>query len=202
MWLGLAVSYFLLYRASELWAYANGQVHPGICLTRNCLNFFHGGAQAAFENRSTATAVQVKFLVSKSDQGREGCTITRTRLEKKTEKAVASIGAFEALLELLNTCPQLPRGGPLTVRNTSLGWNVTRSNVVMALRLMVASSVRDPTQFALHSGRIGGATQLASLGISELQIRRAGRWKSRAFTAYVREAGEGANLVSAALAKT
>ena len=28
MWLGLAVSYFLLWRASELWAHANGQVHP------------------------------------------------------------------------------------------------------------------------------------------------------------------------------
>ena len=35
MWLGLAVSYFLLGRASELWAYANRQVHPEFCSTRN-----------------------------------------------------------------------------------------------------------------------------------------------------------------------
>ena len=28
MWLGLALSCFSLYRASELWAYANGKVHP------------------------------------------------------------------------------------------------------------------------------------------------------------------------------
>ena len=76
------------------------------------------------------------------------------------------------------------------------------SEAVKALRLMVASSGRDPMQFALHSGRIGGATQLASQGISELRIQRAGRWRSRAFMAYVREVGEGANLVSAALAKT
>ena len=38
-WLGLAVSYFLLCRASELWAHASGHVHPEFCLTRNCLSF-------------------------------------------------------------------------------------------------------------------------------------------------------------------
>lgn len=53
----------------------------------------------------------------------------------------------------------------------------------------------------LHSGRIGGATQLAAQGASELQIQRAGPWKSRAFMVYVREAGEGAQAVSEALAK-
>ena len=28
MWVGLAVSYLLLCRASELWAYADGKAHP------------------------------------------------------------------------------------------------------------------------------------------------------------------------------
>ena len=28
MWLGLALSYFLLCHASELWAYADGKVYP------------------------------------------------------------------------------------------------------------------------------------------------------------------------------
>ena len=141
MLLGLAVSYFLLCRASELWAYANGQLHPEFCLTRNYLTFFFGGVQMAFENRSTATVVHVKFLVSKCDQKRAGCTITRTRLEKKTEKGGASMGAFEALLELLNVYHQLPGGAPLTVRNTSLGCKVfTRSEAVTLLRLMVANS--------------------------------------------------------------
>ena len=35
IWLGLARSYFLLCRASELRAYANGKVHPEFFLTRN-----------------------------------------------------------------------------------------------------------------------------------------------------------------------
>ena len=73
---------------------------------------------------------------------------------------------------------------------------------VAALRLMIGSCGRDPAQYALHSGRIGGATQLTAPGVPELQIQRAGRWKSRAFMTYVREAGEGAGFVSAALAKT
>ena len=37
-----------------------------------------------FEDRSTASEVQVKFVALKYDQKRAGCTITRTRLE--TEK--------------------------------------------------------------------------------------------------------------------
>ena len=42
MWLGLALSYFLLCRASELFACANGLVHPDFCLTRDYLTFFRG----------------------------------------------------------------------------------------------------------------------------------------------------------------
>ena len=90
-------------------------------------------------------------------------------------------GGFEVLLELLDVHPQLPGGTPLTVRATSRDGKVfTRTEAVTALRLMVGCSGRGPMQFALHSGRIREATQLAAQGISESQIQRAGRWKSRA----------------------
>lgn len=68
--------------------------------------------------------------------------------------------------------------------------------------LVVGSSGRDPAEYALHTGRIVGVTPLAAQGIPELQIQKAGRWKSRAFTAYVRAAGKGADHVSPALANT
>ena len=113
------------------------------------------------------------------------------------------MGPFEVLLELLDVHPQLPGEAPLTVRATSGGWKVfTRAEALTALWLMVGCSGRGPMQFALHSGRIGGGTQLAAQGMSELQIQRKGRWKSRAFMTYGREAGEGAEVVSAALAQT
>ena len=64
--------------------------------------------------------------------------------------------------------------------------------------MMAASAGKNPAHFALHSGRIGGATKLAAQGISELQIQRAGRWKSRTFMVFMRGAGGGAQKVSAA----
>ena len=129
---------------------------------------------------------------------------TRERASRRgRRRGGASVRAFEALLELLDVYPLLPAEAPLAVRSTPLGWKAfTRTEAVAALRFMVGSISRDPMQFALHFGRIGGGTQLASQGISELQIQRARRWKSRAFMAYVEEAGEGVSSVSAAFAKT
>ncbi|CAM9815819.1 unnamed protein product, partial [Choristocarpus tenellus] len=37
-----------------------------------------------------------------------------------------------------------------------------------------------------HSGRTGGATRLATMGILELVIQRKGRWKSSVLMVYVR----------------
>ena len=157
MWLGFTLSYFLLCRASESWAYANGKVHPEFCLTRNCLTFLQGEGQVAFENRSSANAVQVRFVASEHDQKRAGCTITRTRVSGETEAGGGLAGAFEALLELLSVHSELPGEAPLTARLTPLSWRVfTRTEAVEASRLMVGSSGRDPAEYALHSGRIGG----------------------------------------------
>ena len=142
----------------------------------------------------------VKFLASKCGETRAGCTITRTRLVQEKETGEASMGAFEALLELLDVFPLLPAEAPLTVTSTPLGRKAfTRTKAIAALRFMVSSI--GSMQFALHSRRIGGGTQLPRQGISELQTQRAGRWKSRASMVYVKKAGEGASSVSAALAK-
>ena len=85
----------------------------------------------------------------------------------------------------------------MTMRSTSGEWKVfARSEAVAALRLMISSSGKNPMQFALHSGRIGGGTQLAAQGVSDLQVQRAGRWKSRVFMTYVREAGQEADAAS------
>ena len=196
------MSYFLLCRASELFAYTDGLVHPEFCLTRDCLSFFRGEVQVDFENRAVATSVQITFRASKADQNREGHTITLVRSPDGPGDGGAPVGAFEAVMMLLNVSPQLPGKTPLMARRTGDGWKViTRTEAVLALRMMVACTGRDPAHFALHSGRIGGATQLAAQGMSEVQIQRAGRWKSRAFMVYVREAGEGAKAVSAALAR-
>ena len=146
------------------------------------------------------TLVNVVLVASKTDQNREGCTTTRVRMAEGAGVGKTPIGAFEALVELLDAHPRFPGGAHLTTRCTASGWKViTRTEAVVALRMMAASAGKNPAQFALHSGRIGEATKLAAQGMPELEIQRAGRWKSWAFMVYVRDAGEGAQKVSAAL---
>ena len=172
-------------------------MHPDFCLTRDYLTFFRGNLQVNIEDRAHADSVNVLFEASKTDQNREGCTTTRVRMAEGAGVGKTPVGAFEALVELLDAHPLLPGGAPLMTRRTVSGWKViTRTEAVVALRMMAASAGKNPTQFALHSGRIGGATKLAAQGMSELHIQRADRWKSRAFMVYVRDAGEGAQKVS------
>ena len=74
------------------------------------------------------------------------------------------------------------------------GWRViNRREATHALRVIVGGVGRDPLPYALHSGSIGGATQSAAQGTTNVQIQRAGRWKSLAFMSYVRQAEKGQN---------
>lgn len=188
IWKGLALSYLLLCRASEIWAYETGLVHSEFCLTRQDLEFFGGVGRLAWGNRWRADKVEITFRASKADQKRVGAVVTRTGV------------ALQVLLDLLDLYPQLGSQAPLMQWQGSLGGKVvSRSEATRALRLLVTSVGRNPEEFALHSGRIGGATHLASQGASEIQIQRAGRWKSSAFMVYVRAGGEGAKFVSHAL---
>ena len=122
MWLGLALSYFLLCRASGLFTYASGLVHPELCLTRACLTFSLGGIQViSLEERATADAVAVRFVASKADQNRKGCTITRVRAFAGKGTDETPVGAFEAIVKLLDLHPSLPGGAPLMTEEHAHG---------------------------------------------------------------------------------
>ena len=66
MWFGLALSYLMLCRASELFVCANGLVHPDLCLTHDCLSFFCGDVQGNIEDRARADSVKVLLMASKN----------------------------------------------------------------------------------------------------------------------------------------
>ena len=74
-----------------------------------------------------------------------------------------------------------------------------RREATHALLMILGGVRRDPLQYALHSGRIGGATQLAAQPATNVQTQRAGRWKPLAFVVYVRAGGKGAEFVSQVL---
>ena len=106
-----------------------------------------------------------------------------------------SHGALEIFLDLLNLHPELSRSEPLIQARTGTGWKViTRTVATKALRRMLSNLGGDPTQHALPSGRIGGATQLAAQGSS-------GRGGSLVFMVYVRAGGEGVDFVAEALTR-
>ena len=77
--------------------------------------------QVEFGNRSTATAVSIRFVASRCNKKRAGCTITRTQLSNEREMGGVLMGAFKALPELLDVHPQLPGEAPLTVQATWRG---------------------------------------------------------------------------------
>ncbi|CAB1109245.1 unnamed protein product [Ectocarpus sp. CCAP 1310/34] len=171
----------------------SGRTTRGSCtrifvLTRGNLGFFCGPVRVAWADRRQASRVEVTFRASKADQKRLGATVTR------------SGEALNVLLDILDLHPELGSHAPLTQSWAQDRWKViSRAEASRHLRLLVSAAGRDPQKYALHSGRIGGATHLASMGASVIQIQRAGRWKSSAFMVYVRAGGEGAKFVSQAL---
>ena len=46
-------------------------------------------------------------------------------------------------------------------------------------------------KLSLHSGRIGGASEVAAAGAGRAEIMKAGGWKSGAVDSYIRPLGEG-----------
>lgn len=192
-WYGIAISYILLTRASELWADdKSGEINSSYGLRRLDLTFEKGGRILEWNQREGADAVSVHFRASKSDQKRIGTNITRKG------------ACLRIILEMLRLYPALPRNAPLVAyaKSNENRWaTITRREATEALRAMLVSydDMIDPMQYALHSGRIGAASCLAATGMSDATIMIAGRWKSDAFKVYVRQNMEHAKQVSAAL---
>ena len=178
VWMGLALSYHLLCRASEIWAYGNGLVHPDFCLARKDVVFFRGTTRLAWKDRRRADKVEVTFRAGKSDQNQLGSVVPRTRVAAAdgVEGDVRRKEVLEILLDLLDLYPTLDGAAPLMQTYSVAGWRViNRREATHALRVIVGGVEMDPLQYALHSGRIGGATQLAAQGATNVQIQKAGR---------------------------
>jgi hypothetical protein len=187
----LKLSYILMARASELFAGSDGKVHEIYGLTRECLSFFLKDRGLVWKERERADRVQVTFKGSKNDQyGRIGAS-----LQFEGE-------ALDTILHLLSLHRSLPASSPLAAYVDSDGVVrvVTREAGVRKLRQMIrALNIDSPEQFALHSGRIGGATKLYAAGAIDRYIQKAGRWRSLAFMEYLRDSVPEGLKVSAML---
>jgi hypothetical protein len=214
MWMMLAVSYFFLGRASEMFAYNDGKIHKDFGLTRGDVSFFCGMVQLSTpELWRCADRVELLFRGSKGDQKRYGEVVSRKKtvvgatdfnwdsMPPSVSHLRGEIGGFEVMLELMLVYPNLELSCPLATYADGDRWRVwTRNQATVSLRELVGRQGLVSEEYALHSGRIGGATRLAAGGVSTLEIQRQGRWKSDAFMMYVRATREEEDKVSCVLA--
>ena len=77
IWMRVALSFLLLCRASELWAYETGLVHSDFCSKRGDLSFFLGVERLAWQDRRGADRVEITFRASKAGQKRLGAVVSR-----------------------------------------------------------------------------------------------------------------------------
>ena len=215
MWLMLANSYFFLGRASEMFAYNDGKIHKDFGLTRGDVSFFCGMVQVSAPGLwRCADRVELLFRGSKGDKKRYGEVVSRKKTvvgasafnwesmpPSVAHQVTGEVGGFEVMLELMLLYPNLESSSPLATYADGNRWRVwTRNQATASLRDLVGKQGMVPEEYALHSGRIGGATKLAAGGVSNMEIQRQGRWKSDAFMMYVRATREEEVKVSRVLA--
>ena len=93
-----------------------------------------------------------------------------------------SICPLLAMINYLSVRP--PQDGPLFCFPD--GKPISRNFFTKNLKFCINFCGLDSKQYSSHSFRIGGASYLASLGLSDTQLRTMGRWDSNAFLRYIR----------------
>ena len=77
-WIGLALTYFILLRASEVFAEDDGSVHAVYCLRGGNLAFYAGERLVVRGSSPVVNTAEVRFRRSKRGQGRKKAVLGRT----------------------------------------------------------------------------------------------------------------------------
>ena len=97
LWIGLALTYFFMLRASELFANGKGVFHNVYCLRRGDVAIFKDNEQLVGSRIHEANKVEVRFKGSKGDQGRKGAVLVRTRTGRGREGGRGAVGLLVEL---------------------------------------------------------------------------------------------------------
>ena len=147
-------------------------------------------ADVAIDSRQNPQVLTILIRRSKTDQLGLG---TRLYLGR-TGNILCPVSAVLAYLAIRPSTP-----GPLFIfqDGTPLG----RDRLVSQLRDTLSQLGVDVTKFSGHSFRIGAASTAAKAGFSDSFIQKLGRWKSDAFTTYIRTPVEDLAAASAVLSR-
>lgn len=201
----MVVSYFYLCRGGEMWLYA-GKKPPAydgsnVQWTAAELDeladladhrvqydevrlYDAAGIELFAPHFGSAEYVTIKFLHSKADQIGRGDVIRHKRSGCPILCPVLAAARAKTARWSLHQSNGLALGGAL-----SAGIKAQRIGAI--IKSVAKSFRKNPSDYALHSIRIGGATAMFSAGLDSLVIKLAGRWSSWCVELYTR-IGEGA----------
>ena len=146
-------------------------------------------SDVAIDSRQNPQVLTVLLRRSKTDQFGRGNYLCLGR----TNTALCPVSAVLAYLAIRPSTP-----GPLFIFQD--GTPLSRVHLISHLRDALAQVGVDVTNFSGHSFRIGAASTAARAGFRDSFIQKLGRWKSAAFTAYIRTPPEDMAAASAVLA--
>ena len=126
------------------------------------------------DSHRSPTYLAVTLRASKTDPFGSGCTLYIGRSQ-------SHICPVTAVLAYLSIRPSTP--GPLFICED--GTPLTRTCLVMAVRVALTGAGFDMSNFTGHSFRIGAATAAAEAGLPDSLIQTLGRWRSSAFLRYI-----------------
>ena len=119
--------------------------------------------------------IRIHLKESKADPYKKGVDIVIGR----TDTDICPVGALLAYLAQRGVAP-----GPLFVFEN--GSSLSRTALVDHVRAALRSQGISAERYLGHSFRIRAATAAAAVGIEDSTIRSLGRWKSDAYTRYIR----------------
>ena len=127
------------------------------------------------DNTASPNWLEVKIKASKTDPFRTGVSVYLGT----TGCDLCPVASMLSYMVRRGSCP-----GPMFM--FADGRYLTRERFVDRLQVALTVAGIDATAYAGHSFRIGAATAAAAAGLSDSLIQTLGRWRSSAYTIYIR----------------
>ena len=166
MWAACCIGFFGFLRSGEFTCKSWAAYDPGMLSLRD----------VAIDNRLKPSVLHLTLRQSKTDVFGAGVTL---HLGRTGDTILCPVSALLAYLAI-----RPPTPGPLFLLNS--GDPLSRDTLVTTVRHTLSSAGLEVSQFNGHSFRIGAATAASQAGIPDSTIKSLGRWKSSAFTRYLR----------------
>ena len=179
LWAAFSMGFFGFLRSGEF-THSPSQPHSECALMTG---------DVSIDSRDNPQVLTVRLRKSKTDPYGSGTYIHMGR----TGTQLCPVSAVLAYLAI-----RPPTEGPLFIFNN--GTPLSRNQLVRHLREALSQIGVDVNKYSGHSFRIGAATTAAAAGLSDSFIQTLGRWKSSAFTAYIRTPVEDLAAASAMIA--